>query len=54
MKLEQLVEAFNRTLKLEKEDLKDSVDKMAAVEEDAKEYRWETGYEKVIFSVIRS
>ena len=46
MKLEQLVEAFIRTLKLEKEALKDSVDKMAAVEEDAKEYRWETGYEK--------
>ena len=52
MKLEQLVEAFIRTLKLEKEDLKDSVDKMAAVEEDAKEYRWETGYEKVFFLFI--
>ena len=43
------LEAFIRTLKLEEEALKKSVDKMAAVEEDAKEYRWETGYEKVIF-----
>ena len=36
-------------MKLEEEALRESFDNMAAVEEDPKEYRWETGYEKVIF-----
>ena len=34
-------------MKLEEEALRESFNKMAAVEEDPKEYRWETGYEKV-------